>query len=109
MGVAGLALGVALPATAVFLLCIVLEWLRPRIDAPHLSDQAFLSLQYLALRVVPSIAVFSISLHGIYPETWRLQLADMPVWSQAVIVLLVLDFKDYWLHRGQHSFGWWWH
>jgi sterol desaturase/sphingolipid hydroxylase (fatty acid hydroxylase superfamily) len=25
-----------------------------------------------------------------------------------LIYLVVLDFFDYWLHRGQHSFEWWW-
>jgi sterol desaturase/sphingolipid hydroxylase (fatty acid hydroxylase superfamily) len=25
-----------------------------------------------------------------------------------VLYLLLFDFVDYWLHRGQHTFGWWW-
>jgi sterol desaturase/sphingolipid hydroxylase (fatty acid hydroxylase superfamily) len=25
-----------------------------------------------------------------------------------VLYLLVLDFADYWIHRGQHAFRWWW-
>jgi sterol desaturase/sphingolipid hydroxylase (fatty acid hydroxylase superfamily) len=25
-----------------------------------------------------------------------------------VLYLLVLDFVDYWMHRGQHTFRWWW-
>ena len=25
-----------------------------------------------------------------------------------LIYLVVMDFVDYWLHRGQHHFGWWW-
>ncbi|HYF59605.1 MAG TPA: sterol desaturase family protein [Burkholderiaceae bacterium] len=33
---------------------------------------------------------------------------DVP-WASFLIYLVVLDFVDYWLHRGQHAWGWWWH
>lgn len=26
----------------------------------------------------------------------------------AVVYLLILDFVDYWMHRGQHRWNWWW-
>ncbi len=32
---------------------------------------------------------------------------DVPLVSFA-IYLVVLDFLDYWVHRGQHRFAWWW-
>jgi sterol desaturase/sphingolipid hydroxylase (fatty acid hydroxylase superfamily) len=32
---------------------------------------------------------------------------DVPLASFA-IYLVVLDFLDYWIHRGQHRFAWWW-
>ncbi|MGE0310992.1 MAG: sterol desaturase family protein [Lautropia sp.] len=32
---------------------------------------------------------------------------DVPLVS-FVIYLLVLDFADYWIHRGQHRLRWWW-
>jgi sterol desaturase/sphingolipid hydroxylase (fatty acid hydroxylase superfamily) len=32
---------------------------------------------------------------------------DLPLVSFA-IYLVLFDFVDYWLHRGQHRFGWWW-
>ena len=25
-----------------------------------------------------------------------------------IVMLLILDFVEYWLHRGQHRFNWWW-
>ena len=34
-------------------------------------------------------------------------LAHQPMVS-FLIYLVVLDFADYWLHRGQHRFHWWW-
>ncbi len=32
---------------------------------------------------------------------------DRP-WLSFVIYLVVLDFADYWMHRGQHRLRWWW-
>jgi sterol desaturase/sphingolipid hydroxylase (fatty acid hydroxylase superfamily) len=32
---------------------------------------------------------------------------DLP-WLSFALYLLVFDFADYWLHRGQHAFRWWW-
>ena len=32
---------------------------------------------------------------------------DQPL-ASLLLYLLVFDFVDYWIHRGQHRFGWWW-
>jgi len=32
---------------------------------------------------------------------------DLP-WVSFALYLVLFDFVDYWLHRGQHRFGWWW-
>lgn len=45
-------------------------------------------------------------------RTWHLDgvwpgVTDTP-WISLVIYLLVFDFVDYWIHRGQHHFSWWW-
>jgi sterol desaturase/sphingolipid hydroxylase (fatty acid hydroxylase superfamily) len=29
-------------------------------------------------------------------------------WVSFLLYLVVLDFVDYWIHRGQHGLGWWW-
>jgi sterol desaturase/sphingolipid hydroxylase (fatty acid hydroxylase superfamily) len=29
-------------------------------------------------------------------------------WVSLLLYLVVFDFADYWIHRGQHGFGWWW-
>lgn len=34
-------------------------------------------------------------------------LTDVP-WVSMAIYVVLLDFVDYWIHRGQHRFGWWW-
>jgi sterol desaturase/sphingolipid hydroxylase (fatty acid hydroxylase superfamily) len=32
---------------------------------------------------------------------------DLP-WMSLLLYLVVMDFVDYWVHRGQHQFEWWW-
>lgn len=32
---------------------------------------------------------------------------DMP-WVSFVLYLVLFDFIDYWFHRAEHRFGWWW-
>ncbi len=44
--------------------------------------------------------------------TWQLDalwpgVTDLP-WVSFVLYLLVFDFCNYWLHRAQHQFEWWW-
>jgi sterol desaturase/sphingolipid hydroxylase (fatty acid hydroxylase superfamily) len=29
-------------------------------------------------------------------------------WVSLLLYLVVFDFVDYWIHRGQHHFNWWW-
>ncbi|MES3002342.1 MAG: sterol desaturase family protein, partial [Pseudomonadota bacterium] len=33
--------------------------------------------------------------------------SDMP-WLAFAMYLVVFDFADYWMHRAQHTFSWWW-
>jgi sterol desaturase/sphingolipid hydroxylase (fatty acid hydroxylase superfamily) len=33
--------------------------------------------------------------------------SDLP-WLSFLVYLVVFDFADYWMHRAQHRFGWWW-
>jgi sterol desaturase/sphingolipid hydroxylase (fatty acid hydroxylase superfamily) len=43
-----------------------------------------------------------IALDGVWPGV-----TDVPLVS-FLLYLVALDFVDYWLHRGQHQFRWWW-
>lgn len=45
-------------------------------------------------------------------QTWQLDalwpgVTDQPLLS-LLLYLLVFDLLDYWIHRGQHHFDWWW-
>lgn len=44
--------------------------------------------------------------------TWHIDqfwagVSDQP-WLSFLIYLVVFDFVDYWIHRAQHSWNWWW-
>ncbi len=43
--------------------------------------------------------------HSLAP--WLPGISDT-AWFAFIVYLLVFDFADYWLHRGQHQFRWWW-
>jgi sterol desaturase/sphingolipid hydroxylase (fatty acid hydroxylase superfamily) len=56
----------------------------------------------------------TLSYHGV--SAWQLDQALAPLlpgltdtaWFAFLAYLLVFDFVDYWLHRGQHGLRWWW-
>lgn len=52
-----------------------------------------------ALRVA---GITTFQLDGIWPG-----ITDIS-WVSLLMYLVVFDFVDYWIHRGQHHFEWWW-
>ena len=59
-----------------------------------LMDSLFGSLRVAGFR--------TFQLDGLWPG-----ITDVP-WVSLVLYLVVFDFVDYWIHRGQHQFEWWW-
>lgn len=59
-----------------------------------LMDSLFGSLR------VAGLSTFQ--LDGIWPGVTDI------AWVSLVLYLVVFDFVDYWIHRGQHHFEWWW-
>lgn len=124
----------AYPATEMFLLGIlqvVLLWaiLRPleaRFPAERWSDRrgtgvdvvytllhrlgAFPLAVFMLLTPLADSATVWLRAHEFTPKNldalWP-GVTDVPVVT-FVIYLVVLDLADYWLHRGQHRFRWWW-
>ncbi|MFY3383023.1 sterol desaturase family protein [Paracidovorax sp. MALMAid1276] len=52
-----------------------------------------------ALRVA---GISTFQLDGLWPGV-----TDVP-WVSLLLYLVVFDFVDYWIHRGQHQWEWWW-
>ena len=52
----------------------------------------------------------ALRVHGISPlhldQAWP-GVTDIP-WVALLMYLVVFDFVDYWIHRGQHGLRWWW-
>ena len=52
----------------------------------------------------------ALRMHGVstfhLDEVWP-GVTDIP-WVSLLLYLVVFDFLDYWIHRGQHQFEWWW-
>jgi len=47
-------------------------------------------------------------LEGVHPFNLESLLPAMPPVASFLVYLVVLDFCDYWFHRAQHQFNWWW-
>jgi sterol desaturase/sphingolipid hydroxylase (fatty acid hydroxylase superfamily) len=47
-------------------------------------------------------------LDGVHPFNLEQLLPGMSPATSFLLYLVVLDFFDYWFHRGQHQFNWWW-
>ena len=65
----------------------------------------FLAVDPLADSLFGALRVAGVStfqLDGIWPGV-----SDVP-WVSLLLYLVVFDFADYWIHRGQHHFEWWW-
>jgi sterol desaturase/sphingolipid hydroxylase (fatty acid hydroxylase superfamily) len=47
-------------------------------------------------------------LEGVHPFNLEALLPAMSPTASFVLYLVVLDFFEYWFHRGEHQFNWWW-
>ncbi|MYN01470.1 fatty acid hydroxylase [Pseudoduganella sp. DS3] len=106
------------------LLYLVLRPLEAAIPVHQFSDQrarwndfTYTVLQRIGL--VPLLLFFTLdplmdsvagALHmgGVQPFNLENLVNDMPPLASFAIYLVVLDFADYWFHRAQHQFNWWW-
>ncbi len=65
----------------------------------------FFSIEPLMDELVGHLRVMgvgSLQLDGLWPGVTD------KAWVSFVLYLVVLDFVDYWVHRAQHQFNWWW-
>lgn len=77
--------------------------------AIHRLGAFSLAIFFLLDPVMDQIAA-ELRMHGMQPfnlENLWPGVTDVPLTS-FIVYLLVLDFFDYWYHRGEHHFKWWW-
>jgi sterol desaturase/sphingolipid hydroxylase (fatty acid hydroxylase superfamily) len=95
---------------AVITLLLIVEEIYPR--HPHAGTEREIlhsTIYAFGKRAAGPVAALLLVASGAGSLPHSLHLADrMPLWAQAVVALLVLDFKQYWIHRLQHGVAVWW-
>ena len=105
-------LKILVPIALVFFL---LELVFPARRQPILRRGIFVDLLYVPLhyllRVALNVTVASAltAAGSRYLPRWAFQvLTGRPVWTQALVLIVVLDFFFYGMHRLKHRWTWWW-
>jgi sterol desaturase/sphingolipid hydroxylase (fatty acid hydroxylase superfamily) len=83
---------------------------QPLFRRGFLADVVYVPLHF-AVRVVinGTVAVALAELgHLVFPSWTIGVLKSRPVWLQAIVVIVVLDFMFYVMHRLKHRWQWWW-
>jgi len=93
----------------------IVERLFPR--APHqglfrrgvIADAFYIPVQYLMRVLISFLAADLLTEAGARAMPGAVSLlAGRPVWLQALVVVVVLDFFFYVMHRLKHRWHWWW-
>ena len=61
----------------------------------QLALPPLVSFTFIYILIEP-IAALNLPFSQIWPHTW-------PIWAQAILMILVVDFLRYWLHRAAHT------
>ena len=103
-------------AIGFFLLERLIPWRSQRLfRTGFLADIFYIPIHYLMRVVVNGFVATALVEYGAHvmapsgssPEEFGL-LSGQPVWLQAIIVLVILDFIFYVTHRLKHKWNWWW-
>ena len=83
---------------------------QPRLRRGLVTDGFYVAIN-IGLRVVftNTIALSFTKLGAEVLPEWVpvATLSDRPVWLQALVVIVVIDFFFYWMHRAKHRWDWW--
>ncbi|HVV85128.1 MAG TPA: sterol desaturase family protein [Kofleriaceae bacterium] len=92
-------------------LCVLAEQVAPRVAGPPLLAAVNRRrIIYLAARaVVGAIAAFAlVTLTRGWRVPWRLDAAGVPFAARCALALVLVDLKQYWVHRADHRVAWLW-
>jgi sterol desaturase/sphingolipid hydroxylase (fatty acid hydroxylase superfamily) len=117
---------VVIGAIEIALLALVLGWAERRWPAEPTAGRTEwrVDLLYTALKrlgvlpllifalLTPAVDLIEAQLRLMGLSRWQIDqvwpgVTDLP-WVSFLMYLVILDFVDYWLHRFQHRWSWWW-
>ena len=98
---------------AVFFLAAERWWpirRQPLIRRGFFADVVYVPIHYLMRVVINGTVAVALTETGVrILPGWSLGvLRGQPVWLEALVLLVVLDFFFYVMHRLKHRWGWWW-
>ncbi len=94
------------------LLLLALEWVNPRYDSWRLTwkecatDLFYVGLGYTVLRMVDNYIGDGVIIEAVQNSfdwdkfSW---FTDLPLLVQALLISMIFDFGQYWMHRGMHN------
>ncbi len=69
---------------------------------PLLIFMVLTPLAFAAARLMREFGITPFNLEGLWPGVTDI------AWVSFLAYLVLLDFVDYWIHRAQHRWAWWW-
>jgi sterol desaturase/sphingolipid hydroxylase (fatty acid hydroxylase superfamily) len=93
-------------------LLLILEWVNPRYDSWRLTwkefatDVFYVGMGYTILRMVDSYigdGVMIEAVQGAFDWDKFAWFTGMPLLMQALLISMIFDFGQYWMHRGMHN------
>ena len=94
------------------LLLLALEWVNPRYDSWRLTwkeaatDLFYVGLGYTVLRMVDNYigdGVIIEAIQGSFDWDKFSWFTNLPLLVQALMISMIFDFGQYWMHRGMHN------
>lgn len=91
---------------------LILEWINPRYDSWRLTwkefatDVFYVGLGYTILRMVDAYigdGVMVEAVQGAFDWDKFAWFTGMPLLVQALLISMIFDFGQYWMHRGMHN------
>lgn len=94
------------------LLCLgflIIEFILPRERyGVEEHNQNIINVCYLLTKNIVVLFLTPLILLTFQPASWGMESSGWPIWLQGITALLLIDFKQYWVHRGQHWSNTWW-
>jgi sterol desaturase/sphingolipid hydroxylase (fatty acid hydroxylase superfamily) len=97
--------------SAFFVAFLVIERARPRVKYEFASDQTAINTLYFAAQGASWGLVYYLAdtyLYKGHKATWGMEAQHWPFWLQGLTMALILDFKQYLIHLGEHRFNFLW-